>query len=302
MNKNIFIIILATVAIIGIYFFSNIDSSRLGSNNKKLQISASFYPLYYFASEIGGDKAQVIKITPAGSEPHDYEPTTKDIAEIYHSEMIVVNGAGFEPWYSKIKDDLLKTNIMLIDATGGMELKKMQSTDPHVWLDPILAKQQADRILAGFTQIDSRNAEFYKVNAQKLQKEFDKLDHEYMSKLQFCKQKEFVTSHAAFGYLADRYGLTQISIAGVSPDEEPTPAKLGEVTKFAREHNVKYIFFETLVSPKLSETIANEVGAKTLVLDPLEGLSDDDKKLGKNYFTVMEDNLKTLQEALQCSK
>ncbi len=135
-----------------------------------------------------------------------------------------------------------------------------------------------------------------------LNQKLDQLDKTYAEGLKTCKQKDIITSHAAFGYLATRYGLNQVAISGISPDEEPSSQQLAEVAKFAKENDVKYIFFESLVSPKLSETIAHEIGAKTLVLDPLEGISDDDIKQGKNYFTVMENNLKNLQKALQCSQ
>jgi zinc transport system substrate-binding protein len=174
--------------------------------------------------------------------------------------------------------------------------------DPHVWLNPQLAKNEVRRITDGYISIDPTNTMFYQENEKALDDKLDQLDSEYKEGLANCQNKDIITSHAAFAYLAEQYGLNQVAISGLSPDEEPSAQQLADVANFARKNNVRYIFFESLVSPKLSETIASEIGAKTMVLDPIEGLSDDDIKQGKNYFTVMEDNLKNLQTALQCSK
>ena len=155
-------------------------------------------------------------------------------------------------------------------------------------------------ILNGFIKVDPKNKSYYYNNTNKLLSRLDGLDKEYKQGLINCNQKDIITSHAAFGYMAKTYGLNQVPISGLSPDAEPSSQQLAEITKFAKDHYLKYIFFESLVSPKLSETIANEVGAKTLVLDPIEGVSKVDIKSGKNYFTIMADNLKNLRIALEC--
>jgi len=270
-----------------------------------LQVTASFYPMYYFSSIIGGDKATVQNVTPAGAEPHDYDPSTRDIANIQNSKLLVLNGGSLEAWGNKIKDNLQGTNTVIVTAGQGLTTRTVEEegktgTDPHVWLDPLLAKQEVARINEGFDKADPANSGYYDANAKNLAVELDQLDGEYKLGLQSCQQKNIITSHAAFGYLGAQYGLTQVPISGLSPDAEPSNQQLAEVTDFAKQHKVKYIFFESLVSPKLSDTIANEVGAKTLVLDPIEGLSNDDIHAGKNYFTVMQQNLKNLQLALQC--
>ncbi len=305
MKKNLFIIIIVLVLIGGFTIF-NKNSQPAKPNNNKLQITASFYPLYFFANQIGGDKTEVKNITPAGAEPHDYEPTTQDIARIETSNMLVLNG-GVEAWGDKMKNNLKEKPVMIVIAGEGLltqqlaeEGEKIQ--DPHVWLSPQLAKKEVEKIAQGFITVDPTNKSYYERNAKTLENNLDQLDAAYKQGLSNCEQKDIITSHAAFGYLARAYGLNQVAIAGLSPDTEPSSQQLTEVAKFAKENNVKYIFFESLVSPKLSETVAKEVNAKTLVLDPLEGLSDDESKQGKNYFTVMEDNLKNLQEALQCKK
>lgn len=317
-NNKLLFFILGIVFIGVLSYFLNVGifkrSTTQESDKNNYQVAASFYPLYFFASEIGKDKAKVYNITPAGVEPHNYDPSPQDIAAIQNSKLLIVNGAGFEPWLDKIKSEF--QNITVVNATEGIQLQessekneegkkkleKESANDPHVWLSPILAKHQVDKILQGYIQVSPNNKAYYEANAKALKHRLDELDRKFEQGLTSCKKTNFITSHAAFGYLAKEYNLTQVSISGISPDEEPSPAELAEVTKFARKHKVKYIFFETLVSPKLSETIAREVGAETLVLDPIEGLSDKDVKQGKNYFTVMESNLSALQKSLECNK
>lgn len=280
------------------------SSISSGDNANKIQVTTSFYPLYFFASEIGRDKVEVRNITPAGAEPHDYEPTTQDIARIEKSSMFILNG-GVEPWADEMKDNLKSTEVEIIIAGDGLLTQQMEEEgglqlDPHVWLAPQLVKKEVTRITQGYIKVNPENKTYFEANEKILAGKLDQLDNKYKQGLSNCLQKDIITSHAAFGYLAASYGLNQVPISGVSPDEDPSAQQLAEVAKFAKENNIQYIFFESLVSPKLSETIASEVEAKTLILDPLEGLSDDDIKQGKNYFTVMEDNLKNLQLALQC--
>ncbi|HVZ67248.1 MAG TPA: zinc ABC transporter substrate-binding protein [Patescibacteria group bacterium] len=276
------------------------------ASNKSVQVSASFYPLYFFASQIGGDKAVVNNITPAGAEPHDFEPSPKDIAGIENSQLLVLNG-GVEGWGDKVKNNLKGKSTVIVTAGKDLLTKSLveegQSIkDPHVWLDPKLAKVEAAKITDGLASVDPKNKDYYITNQNNLNNELDKLDSEYRIGLANCEKKDIITSHAAFAYLAQEYGLNQVAISGISPDEEPSTKQLAEVAKFAKDNNVKYIFFESLVSPKLSQTIANEVGAQTLVLDPIEGIPDDNIKKGDNYFTIMRSNLKNLEIALQCKE
>lgn len=308
-NNKLLIIFLGVLFILVLGYLLNKGSFNAPSsiqNNKKLKVTTSFYPLYFFSAQIGGDKAEVLNITPAGSEPHDYDPTTQDIARLEGSNMLVLNGS-VETWGNKIKDNLAGTKVKIIIAGEGLFTQKLNEAgktnlDPHIWLSPKLAKKEVKNITQGFIAIDLENKSYYEANEKTLDGKLDNLDNDYKQGLSNCQQKDIITSHAAFGYLAAAYGLNQVPIAGLSPDTEPSAQQLVKVAQFAKGKNVRYIFFESLVSPKLSETIANEIGAKTLVLDPLEGLSDDSIKQGKNYFTIMEDNLKNLQEALECTK
>jgi zinc transport system substrate-binding protein len=306
--------IILTIIIILLGSFALLRQRATKSQTNKSQIVASFYPLYYFASEIAGDKANVANITPGGIEPHDYELTAQNITLIQKSKLLIVNGAGFEPWLTKLQNDLSNNSVKIVNATEKIALQeaqketnkqtdtKLPTKDPHVWLNPILAKKQVATILQALIAVDPQNKTTYETNAATLTKKLTLLDQQYQTGLSNCQQNHFVTSHAAFAYLANEYGLTMIAISGLSPEAEPSAQQLANVAAFAKKNYVKYIFFETLVSPKLSETIANEVGIKTLILDPIEGISDDDRKQGKNYFTIMGGNLKNLQEALQCNK
>lgn len=275
------------------------------SQDKKIDVVTSFYPLYFFAKQIGGDKANVINITPAGAEPHDYEPSTQDIARIEKAAILVLNGGGLESWGDKVQENLRNKNVVVITVADGLITQEVEEEgevikDPHVWMDPVLAKKEVQKITQALVKTDPTNAAVYKMNEQNLENKLDELDTAFRNGLKACEQKNIVTSHAAFGYLASQYGLKQVAITGISPDQEPSPKELGEVAKFAKDNNVKYIFFETLISPKLSETLAKEVGARTIVFNPLEGLTPEDQEAGKDYFSVQQENLANLRIALNC--
>ncbi len=273
---------------------------RPSTPTSKLSIVASFYPLYHFAQEVGGDRVQVTNLVPAGSEPHDYELTPQDVANLTRAKVLIYNGAGFEPWVSKLLPQLPDT-IVKVEASQGAPLVKEEGTvDPHIWLDPVLAEGQVDNILAGLVRADLDGKDAYGANARKLKEDLQVLHRRYAEALQKCSKKTFISSHEAFGYLAKRYGLEMIAISGLSPEAEPSPAKLKEVATLAKRHGVHVIYVETLVSPRMAETIAREVGAPVRVLDPLEGLSDASLAAGRNYFTVMDENLRNLLEGFDC--
>lgn len=263
-------------------------------NPERSSAVTSFYPLYFLANEISGGKIEVTNVTPAGSEPHDYEPTARDIALIQESKLLFLNGNGFEAWGEKIKEEV--AGIKVIEVGQGL----FTDNDPHIWLSPGLIRKMAKIVAEEIIKTDPDNKKFYTERAVLLDSGLQKLQVEYASGLSGCRTKDFVTSHDAFAYLAREFGLTQIAIAGMSPDEEPSTQDLVKVVKLAQEKDLKYIFFERLISPKLSETIAEEIGAKTLVLDPVEGISDNDLAQGKNYLTVMRENLTNLRVALEC--
>ncbi len=299
--KNVFIVLAITTCICfgAIFLKTRNNSNKTLNSNNKIQVVASFYPLYFFATQIGGDRVNVINITPAGAEPHDYEPTTKDVEEIQKSDLLILNGAGLESWSGKIEG---KNELTVSDgiARNTVFEDNKKEVDPHVWLDPVLAQQIVQKIENSYEALSPENALYFKQNAQNLSDKLILLNTEFEKTLNTCSNHDVVTSHAAFGYLATQYNFNQVSISGLTPDEEPTPQKLSEVTKLVTNSHIKYIFFETLVSPRLAETIAKETGAQTLVFDPLEGLSDEALQNGADYFSVQRKNLKNLSTALYC--
>ena len=270
-----------------------------------IRVVASFYPLYFFATQIGGADTEIVNITPAGAEPHDYEPTAKEIARIKQSDLLILNGGNLEPWGERMKKDLANGRTTVVAAGDGLINRNIEEDgqrirDPHIWLSPPLAKQVSRRILQGFIGADPARTALYQANTASLVQRLDALDAEYERALASCAARDIITSHAAFGYLAYRYHLREVTITGVSPDAEPSIQKLAQITEFVKQKSVTHIFFESLVSPKLSETIARETGALTLVFDPLEGLSAADAAAGENYFSKMRANLYNLTIALQC--
>ncbi len=271
----------------------------------KMRIATSFYPLYYFTKTIVGDDAAVYNLTPAGAEPHDYEPTPQDIVRLHNSRIVIVNGV-VEPWVGKVRDELIAKDVVLIQASDGLMSHQMTDennhavSDPHIWLSPRVAQQVIERIERAVVAADPAHAGGYHLRAESLKQRLVELDTQFKQGLQGCKQNQFITAHSAFGYLAAEYGLTQIGIAGLSPEAEPSPQALGEITRFAKQYEIKYIFFESLINPRLANTLAQEVGAQTLVLNPLEGLTPEEVSKGKDYFTEMQSNLTNLRLALAC--
>jgi zinc transport system substrate-binding protein len=289
-----------TLIIFIVSFVSLTGCIEQPNSSGKINVVTSFYPLYEFSKRIGGEKADVSILVPAGAEPHDWEPGPQDIIKIESAQIFVYNGAGLEPYIDKIITNTESQKLIVVDSSEGIELIKEGGTpDPHIWLDPVLAKHQVDAIEKAFIKSDPKDSDYYTANAQALKQDLDALDANISQELAPSRKKVFITAHAAFGYFAKRYGLTQIAISGLSPDIEPSPAKIAEIVKIAQENKVKYIFFETLLSPKLSETIAKEAGAQTLVLNPIEGLSEDQIRQGENYFTITRENVKNLKLALE---
>ncbi|MFO0704621.1 MAG: zinc ABC transporter substrate-binding protein [Candidatus Andersenbacteria bacterium] len=279
--------------------------SNRAPRDTRLSVSASFYPLAFFAEQIGGGKIMVTNLTPAGAEPHEYELTPQQVATVVSSRLLLLNGAGLEPWAADVTSNLDQTQTRVLVtgqdlATQTVVEEGQTVTDPHVWLSPVLAQKITDRIAQALQEIDPANADLYDRNAAQLKSRLVKLDTAYRTGLASCQQHDLITTHVAFGYLASTYKLNQVALTGISPEAEPSPQQLADLAEFARVNKIRYIFFESLVSPKLAETLAQEVGAQTLVLDPLEGLHQDDLAAGKNYFTQMEDNLHNLQTALGC--
>ena len=293
--------------LVGLFLVKNPSSLRsksgnLPSQDNKILVSTSFYPLADFAQKIGGDKVRVINLTPAGSEPHDYEPTPKDLSDLYNSKLFIYNGAGLEGWVDKVLPDLLDRKIGIVKASDNIEVYGTTTKiDPHIWLDPVFAQQMAINIRNGLQKVDPVNADFYNTNADKLIVDLVSLDTSYQRSLQNCLQTDVVTSHEAMGYLSRRYKFLNFSISGLSPNEEPSPQKMADLATLVKEKQVKYILTETLVSTKLADTLASEAKVGVLVFNPLEGLTPDQLKSGEDYFSIQKNNIKNLSQALECT-
>jgi zinc transport system substrate-binding protein len=251
-------------------------------------VVASFYPLAYAAEEVGDGRVDVSNLTPAGSEPHDLEVSPQDVAAIREADLVLLLGRDFQPQLEDAAGSGRRV-LRLLDTPG---LALHPDGDPHVWLDPLRYAKIVGRIGQALHE---------PAPAARLQARLRALDREYGKGLADCERHEIVTSHEAFGYLAERYGLEQVAITGLSPEVEPEPAKLQQVVELVRMRGVTTIYFETLVSPRIAETVARETGAKTAVLDPIEGLTNDELARGEDYFSLMRKNLRTLREGLGCS-
>ncbi|HUC89244.1 MAG TPA: zinc ABC transporter substrate-binding protein [Patescibacteria group bacterium] len=292
--KKIIISIVFVTAILGGVAFMISQNNTSIKDNGKLKVAASYYPLYDFAKNIGGNKISVINMTPPGAEPHDFEPSPKALADASKSAVFIYNGGNLEPWTKGYLQDYKHTAIK---ASTGIAL---QAQDPHFWLDPVLAKQVVINIRDGLIKADPANSVYYTYNAADYIVKLAQLDQDYRNGLATCQTRTIITSHQAFSYLAKRYNLDVMAIAGISTDEEPSAAKLAELSQAVRADNIKYIFFESLASPKLADTIAKETGAKTLVFDPIEGLTNEAQKQGQDYISVQRQNLANLRTALAC--
>jgi zinc transport system substrate-binding protein len=282
---------------------------------QKIKVVTTMYPVYEFVKQVGGDKVDVVMLIPPGAEPHDWEPTAKDIIQIKDAKIFAFHGKDFEPVEKLLKKEVLGNALPLEVSKDVIKLEAKQEEneeeghghthdeehkfDPHAWLDPLAVQQEIKTIAEALVSVDEKNAEYYKKNADTYNKKLAELDEQYKKGLEGISRKEIVTSHRSFGYLANRYGFDQLGIMGLSPDAEPTPDKMAKITEFCREHKVKYIFFETVTSPKLAQTIAKETGAELLVLNPIESLTEQEIKDGKNYVTIMGENLVNLQKALK---
>lgn len=317
MNKLIhfaIVIVILTVVIAGFLLLSR----QRQQTTDKLSVTATYYPVYEFSKQVGGDKVTVQNITPAGTEPHDFEPSPRQLVAAQRSEVFVYNGAGLEPWVENFLENDYKNTVIKVSEgipllhgdSHEHEHKEEEaheehhhgemSSDPHFWLDPIHAERIIDTIAKGFSEAQPQDKAYFQDRANQYKAKLEALHNRYVQDLSSCQSRSIVTSHGAFNYLAKRYDLDITPIAGVSPDEEPSAAKLAEVVTIARQKDIQYIFFESLVSPRLADTIARETGAKTAVFDPIEGISNDDQSKGANYLSVQRKNLQNLRTALNC--
>lgn len=268
----------------------------ISSGSTNLRIFASFYPIYDFVEKIGKDKVDVSTIVPNGVEPHDFEPTPKQIAELQNADLIFINGAGFEDWINDIE------NSNIVDLTRNITIENINSNpNPHLWLDPILVESMADKIYNILVSWDPDNIAYYQNNLKQFDDNLELLNSNIKNNLTNCALSDFIAFHDAFGYFAKRYGLTQHVIGGISPEMDVNPQKLSESIKLAEQLGITTIFSEDNIEPRLSNTIASEIGGKVLILSPIEMITQEEHDLGEDYFSKMYDNLNNLKIALECN-
>jgi len=299
------IIPLSSIVVYG----TNSDQQIISIDNSKLQVISSFNPLHEFSQIVGQEKVDAVLLVPVGVEPHDWEPTVKDVQRMQKSDLIIINGLGFENWV----DNLIENNYQgtIVDTSNGIKINLSEEQhdeeqhdeeqhdehrhlegDPHVWLNPVYAKIQVQNIANAFSNYDPKNSKFYHTNAKEYNKKLDLLDSKIQNELSNCSN-DFITFHDAFSYFVDEYGLNQHTIIPTSNSHGEITAKtLEKVISTAKKLNITIIFSEEGTSSKSSEIIANEIGGKVLTLSPLEVVSDG------TYISRMTENLENLKEAL----
>lgn len=304
---------------------STAPSSTSGAKDGTLTVMASFYPLQYLAEKIGGEHVTVTSLTPAGAEPHDLELSPKTVDALSSADAVIYLAgfqsavdeaieqqapktvidvspavqlveAGVDANHPSEEEDEGTDETQSSEADGHEDHHHDMSADPHFWLDPVRMANAATLVGDKLAEANPANAEMYKTNAKALKEELTSLGNDLVSKTSTCQIKTFVTAHTAFGYLADRTGLTQVGISGLDPDSSPSPARLAEISQIAKDQGVTTIFTEALIDPKIAQTLADDLGITTAVLDPIESQTDP----SKDYSGVMNDNINALTKALNC--
>jgi len=303
----------------------NNSDSNINSEGDKITIYTTLFVLTDFSQRIGGEYVEVVNLIPPGTSSHDYDPTAKEMVALTNSDIFIYNGIGMESWLEKIVTNLETEDVKLIDASEGVAAitgeehdhgndngdheengnnneevghEHEDNIDSHVWLDPLNALKQAENIKNSLVEIDSANAAYYETNFEELEKELIALDEKYRVELENTKRKDFFVSHAAFGYLAEQYGLTQNSISGIIPAYEPSPAELSELIKKASELDINYILVDPMDVTKISDVLASEIGAKTTSIYTLGSITKEQSDQGMDYISLMEENLEVLKKAL----
>lgn len=262
--------------------------------NEKLNVMVSIYPLKEFTEKIAGDKVEVTCLVPDNMEPHDYEPKTKDFEKLSKSNLFIYNGLGMESWVDQVNKTLEGSNVDILNASDGIDVRMEGDVeDPHIWLSLKNAEIESESIKNELIKLDADNAEYYEKNYEEFKNELEELYNEYSPKFENLTKKDFITGHAAFGYLCREFNLQQRSVENLYGGGEPTPKQLQELVTFCKENNIKTIFSESLASQKVSETLANEVDAQVVPILTLEAKEDD-----KDYTSAMRYNLEEIYKCL----
>lgn len=284
--------ILTVVMLIGCS--AKTENAAKNVTDDKLNVIVSIYPLKEFTEKIAGDKVKVTCLVPDNMEPHDYEPKTKDFEALTKSKVFVYNGLGMETWVDKVNEVIKEKGVTIVDSSTNVNVRKEEDTvDPHIWLSVKNAEIQSENIKNALVKLDEKNKDYYEENYKNFKAELENVYNEYKPKFDSLNKKNFVTGHAAFGYLCRDFGLNQKSVENLFAEGEPTPKQLKELVEFCKENNIKTIFSEALASPKVSQTLAKEVGAEVVPILTLEAKEDD-----KDYIQAIKYNLDEIYNCL----
>jgi zinc transport system substrate-binding protein len=276
-----------------------------GRAQDRIRVVVSFYPLQEAVQRVGGERVAVTNLVAVGAEPHDLALTPRDVETLRQAQLIVFLGAGFQPALERALQALPASNVVILDVARSMPLRSgegefAQAMDPHVWLDPLLLKQIVVDVRVALIGLDPAGRDGFEANTAAYHSVLDQLHEEFRTGLADCTRREIVTGHAAFAYLAARYNLRQLAVTGLSPEAEPSPREMQEIVRLARQYGVRVVFVEPLVDPRLSNTVARELGTRTRVLNAIEGLTAEEQAAGKGYMDLMRENLSALREGLGC--
>jgi zinc transport system substrate-binding protein len=310
---GLLLISILLVSISGVVFSNNSNSTNRPTlaetpnvSTSTLKVVGSFFPVYEFVRTVGGDKVDASVLIPIGVEPHDFDPTIQQIQGVESADILVYNGAGMETtWINKLNPKFA------LDTSKGLKLRENNDpeihipTDPHIWLDPILAIHQVENIRDGLIKVDPKNAAYYDQNTDKFIGQLKSLDASIRGNLSgsSCAKRDFIAFHDAFSYFAKEYGLNQHSIKGLTPEGEIIPQRLVEVVQLAKNLGINVIYSEDLIDPRSAQVIADEIpNGKVVVLSPIEGIKSQEQQLGIGYLEKMYQDLSALKEGLQCKK
>ncbi|WP_430609347.1 metal ABC transporter solute-binding protein, Zn/Mn family [Enterococcus sp. DIV0876] len=320
--KNFFKITLLTAAVLGLAACgqggtdstNQSETASTETTSDPIEVIATFYPMYDFTQHVVGDEGEVTLLMPAGTDSHDYEPSAKDMAMIQDADVFVYNNENMEMWVPSIENTLSDGDVTVVKATEGMillpgdddhdhdhdhdhgEEGHSHELDPHVWLAPSLAIKQVEAIRDQLSEAYPEKAAAFDENAAAYLEDLQALHESYQAAFSDPAQSHFVTQHAAFGYLALEYGLTQVPIAGLSPSEEPSASRIAELKEFVTETGIETIYFEENAKDSIARTLASEAGVELAVLNPLEGLTQEQMDNGENYISIMEQNRDALKK------
>ncbi len=308
-GKKIFLFFLRLFLILVIFGFQ----AQYLDAAKKIRVVTSVFPLLEFAGAVSGERGEVSLLLPPGAEIHTWRPRPSDIIRLSSADLFIYIGADLEPWLHDLLKSVRNPNLRVLEASRGIPLidgegivhnaheHEHGAHDPHIWLDFENDQRIIDKIVAVLSEMDPERSSVFERNASAYKEKLLRLDKKFKDGLKDCAHRTIILGgHAAFGYLARSYNLRQISLYGLSPDSSPTAKKLIKVVELAKKYKIKVIFFEVYVSDELAKVLAEEVGAKTLVLNPGANLTKEQLKSGKTFFDIMEENLENLKDGLIC--